>query len=79
MQVHIALRYKLATACLKPDTMRKYESQLNAYLRFMGPTPVVEVWSDESCALWVFHCMEVLRQAKSTPKGRPAFTYGAFK
>jgi integrase len=74
------MRYKLAMRCLKPDTVRKYELQLNAYLRFMGPAPIVAVWSDESCALWVFHCMDVLCQAKSTLKGRiPAFTYGVFK
>jgi hypothetical protein len=80
MQVKIALRYKLSTACLKPETVRKYEALLNAYLRFMGSAPVVEVWSDESCALCVNHCMEVLQQAKSTLKGRiPAFTYGVFK
>lgn len=80
LQALAALRYKLSESCLKPITVGKYELQVKQYLRFMGPAPVFNVWSDESCALWIFHCMEVRGLAKSTLKGKiPAFTYGVFK
>ena len=75
-----AVRHKLATACLKPVTVRKYDLHIGQYLRFMGPAPVVPIWSDESCALWVFHLMEVRGLAKNTLKGKlPAFIYGVHK
>ena len=74
------MRHKLATACLKPVTVRKYDLHIGQYLRFMGPAPVVPIWSDESCALWVFHLMEVRGLAKNTLKGKlPAFIYGVHK
>jgi hypothetical protein len=80
MQAVVALRHKLLESSLHPNTVRKYESQLGQYLRFMGPAPLLELWSDESAALWIFHCMEVRGLSKNALKGRiPAFTYGVFK
>jgi integrase len=80
MQALTCLRHKLSTSILKPATVRKYELKLNQYIRFMGPNPIVELWSDESCALWVFHYMEVMGHVKNTLKGMiPVFTYGVFK
>lgn len=80
MQALVDLRHKLLKNSLKPVTANKYEGQINQYLRFMGPAPLFHVWSDESAALWIFHCLEVRGLAKSTLKGRiPAFAYGVFK
>lgn len=80
MQALINLRHKLLDSSLHPNTVSKYEGQLRQYLRFMGPTPVLDLWSDESAALWIFHCLEVRGLAKATLKGRiPAFAYGVYK
>lgn len=74
------LRHKLLEKSLKQSTVRNYQGQINQYLRFMGPTPLLPLWSDESAALWVFHCMEVRGLAKSTLKGRiSAFAHGVYK
>lgn len=76
----MSLRHKLLENSLKPGTVRNYQGQINQYLRFMGPAPLFPLWSDESAALWIFHCMEVQGLAKSTLKGRiPAFTHGVYK
>jgi integrase len=80
MQAVVALRRKLLENSLHPNTVRKYESQLGQYLKFMGPTPLLDLWSDESAAFWILHCIEVRGLAKNTLKGRiPAFAYGVFK
>jgi hypothetical protein len=74
------VRQKLLDQCLKKGTVRNYQGQINQYLRFMGPTPWLDLWSDESAALWVFHDMEVRGLAKSTLKGRiAAFVYGVYR
>jgi hypothetical protein len=80
MRAVVALRRKLLKNSLHPNTVRKYESQVGQYLKFMGPTPLLDLWSDDSAAFWIMHCMEVLGLAKNTLKGRmPAFAYGVFK
>lgn len=80
MQAIIEIRRKLLEASLKPVTASKYEGQVAQYLRFMGPAPLIGLWTGESAALWIFHCKEVRGLAKSTLKGRiPAFAYGCFK
>jgi hypothetical protein len=80
MQAVVALRRKLLENSLHPNTIRKYKSQLGQYLKFMGPIPLLDLWSDKSAAFWILHCMEVLGLAKNTLKGRIlAFAYGVFK
>ena len=80
VQALLAARHKLSAACFKPATVHKYDLQVGQYLRFMGPVPVVPRWSDESCALWVFHLMEVMGVGKNTLKSKiPAFVYGVHK
>jgi hypothetical protein len=74
------VRQKLSEHCLKEVTVKHYENQLKQYLRFMGPAPLVPLWSDKSAALWIFHDMEVRSLKENTLKGRiPAFVYGVFK
>jgi integrase len=76
----ILLRHKLLENSLKQSTVRNYQGQIRQYLRFMGPAPMFELWSDESAALWVFHDMEVRGLSKNTLKGRiAAFVYGVYK
>jgi hypothetical protein len=80
VQALVELRHKLLKHSLKPSTVRAYQGQINQYLRFMGPVPLFELWSDESAALWVFHDMEVRHLAKNTLKGRiAAFAYGVYQ
>ena len=79
MQALTSLRRKLAQKCLKQVTVKQYEGQIEQYLRFMGPAPLMPLWSDESAALWIFCEMEVRGLRKNTLKGRiPAFVYGVF-
>jgi hypothetical protein len=76
----VNLRHKLLESSLKESTVCTYQGQINQYLRFMGPAPILELWSEESAALWVFHDMEVRGLAKNTLKGRiAAFVYGVYK
>jgi integrase len=76
----VNVRLRLLESTLKKHTVDKYEGQIRQYLRFMGPAPLLELWSDESAAMWVFHQMEVQGLKKNTLKGRiPAFTYGVYK
>ena len=74
------LRQTLLNASLKEVTVRKYEGQLKQYLAFAGRNPLFELWSDESGAEWILHCLQEQNLAKSTLKGRiPAFAFGVFK
>ncbi len=80
VQALTLLRHRLSQSCLKGVTVRHYESQISQYLRFMGPAPLLPLWSDESAALWIFHEMDAKGLKKNTLKGRiPAFVYGVFK
>lgn len=74
------LRHKLAQSCLKQVTVKQYEGQIKQYLRFMGPAPLIPLWSDESAALWIFDAIKSRRLRKNTLKGRiPAFVFGVYK
>jgi integrase len=80
LQALVELRHKLLDHSLKQATVRSYQGQIRQYLRFMGPAPLLELWSDESAALWVFHDLEVRGLAKNTLKGRiSAFAYGVYQ
>ena len=62
------VRHEHSKSCLKSATVHKFELQIKNYLCIMGRAPVISVWSDEPCALWVFHLMEVRGMAKNDLK-----------